>query len=61
VYGHTGNLPGYTQFAAASRGGTRSVAVSVNIQTNPEAGDPAVFKRLRKVYGLASCAALARD
>ena len=60
VYGHTGNLPGYTQFAAASRGGTRSVAVSVNIQTNPKAGDPAVFAQLRKVYGLASCAALAR-
>ena len=59
VYGHTGNFPGYTQFAAVSRGGTRSAAVSVNVQSSPDAGDPAVFKRLRRVYGLAACAALA--
>ncbi|MBA2419887.1 MAG: peptidase S12, partial [Thermoleophilaceae bacterium] len=60
-YGHTGNFPGYTQFAAVSRAGTRSAAVSVSVQSSPDAGDAAVFKRLRKVYALASCAALARD
>lgn len=61
AYGHTGNFPGYTQFAGVSRGGTRSTAVSVNVQSSPDAGDPAVFRRLRRVYGLAACAALARD
>jgi hypothetical protein len=32
VWGHTGNTPGYTQFAAASGDGRRSVTVSVNAQ-----------------------------
>ncbi len=60
VHGHTGNFPGYTQFAAVSPGGTRSVTVSINRQADVASGDPAVFSRLRKIYGLASCAALAR-
>ncbi len=60
VHGHTGNFPGYTQFAAVSPGGTRSVTVSINRQADVASGDPAVFKRLRHIYGLASCAALAR-
>jgi D-alanyl-D-alanine carboxypeptidase len=31
VYGHTGNFPGYTQWAAASRDGSRAVTTSLNI------------------------------
>jgi D-alanyl-D-alanine carboxypeptidase len=60
VHGHTGNFPGYTNFAAASPGGTRSVSVSVNSQLNVggTAGDPLVFNRLRHIFGLASCAAI---
>ncbi|MBD0282615.1 MAG: beta-lactamase family protein [Thermoleophilaceae bacterium] len=60
VYGHTGNFPGYTQFAAATRNGRRSATVSVNTQLSPDAGSPAVFRALRRVDALAVCAALAR-
>lgn len=59
VYGHTGNTLGYTQFAAATRNGTRSVVVSVNTQFTP-ATNPSGFRRLRHIYVLAVCAALAR-
>ena len=31
VYGHTGNFPGYVQWAAASRDGSRAVTTSLNI------------------------------
>lgn len=60
VHGHTGNFPGYTNFAAVTPGGTRSVTVSVNSQLDLKAGDPAVFRRLRHIFGLASCAAIVR-
>jgi len=59
VWGHTGNTSGYTQFAAASPDGRRSVTVSVNAQLTPTSGRPAVFKALRRAEGLAVCAALA--
>jgi D-alanyl-D-alanine carboxypeptidase len=59
VWGHTGNTPGYTQFAAASPDGERSVTVSVNAQLTPTTGRPAVFRALRRAEGLAVCAALA--
>ena len=59
VWGHTGNTPGYTQFAAASGDGRRSVTVSVNAQHTPTAGRPAVFEALRRAEALAVCAALA--
>jgi D-alanyl-D-alanine carboxypeptidase len=59
VWGHTGNTPGYTQFAAASPDGERSVTVSVNAQLTPTTGIPAVFRALRRAEGLAVCAALA--
>ena len=58
VHGHTGNFPGYTNFAAVTPGGTRSVTVSINTQSDVASGDPAVFRRLRRVFGLASCAAI---
>jgi D-alanyl-D-alanine carboxypeptidase len=59
VYGHTGNTEGYTQFAAATRNGTRSVVVSVNAQITQHS-NPARFRELRQIYTLAVCAALAR-
>ena len=59
VYGHTGNTSGYTQFAAATRDGSRSVVVSVNSQITP-ATNPDRFPELRRIYTLAVCAAFAR-
>jgi D-alanyl-D-alanine carboxypeptidase len=59
VWGHTGNTAGYTQFAAASGDGKRSVTVSINAQHTPTIGSPVVFKALRRAEGLAVCAALA--
>jgi len=58
VYGHTGNITGYTQFFAASADGRRSAVVSINRQAIPQSA-PVVFRRLREVYRLAVCAALA--
>ncbi len=58
VYGHTGNTAGYTQFAAATRDGARSVTVSINAQITPKSA-PAPFEALRKIYGLAVCSATA--
>ena len=62
VYGHTGNLPGFTQFTASSLDGRRSVTVSANAQMAPDASSGAVraaFKALRRADLLAVCAALA--
>jgi len=59
VWGHTGNIFGYTQFAAASANGRRSVTVSINAQHTPPTGSPAVFEALRRAEELAVCAALA--
>jgi D-alanyl-D-alanine carboxypeptidase len=59
VWGHTGNFLGYTQFAAASADGKRSVTVSINAQHTPTEGSLAVFKALRRAEGRAVCAALA--
>jgi D-alanyl-D-alanine carboxypeptidase len=59
VYGHTGNTPGYTQFAAASKDGTRSAVVCVNAQITP-ATSPERFADLRRIYTLAVGTALAR-
>jgi D-alanyl-D-alanine carboxypeptidase len=58
VYGHTGNYPGYTVFAASNPKGTRSVVVIVNTQLNTNTtGD--TFTQLRHIDQLAVCAALA--
>lgn len=59
VYGHTGNTLGYTQFVAASGNGARSVSVTVSRQLSPKK-EPGVFARLRRVFRLAVCAAMAR-
>lgn len=59
VYGHTGNFPGYTQFAAASANGRRSATVSINTQLSPDSGSPPAWRALRRAFGRAACAALA--
>ena len=58
VYGHTGNTSGYTQFAAATADGSRSVVVSVNAQITPRDAHR-VFAELRNIETLAVCTALA--
>lgn len=59
VYGHTGNTAGYTAFVAATGNGLRSATVSVSSQITPNS-DPTHFPALRKIFGLAVCAALRR-
>jgi D-alanyl-D-alanine carboxypeptidase len=54
-----GNTSGYTQFAAASADGRRSVTVSINAQHTPKSGSPVVFEALRRAEVKAVCAALA--
>jgi D-alanyl-D-alanine carboxypeptidase len=58
VFGHTGNTSGYTQFAAATADGDRTVTVSVNAQITPGTA-PERFAQLREVFELATCAAVA--
>lgn len=54
VYGHTGNFPGYVQWAAASSDGQHVVTTSLNI---PAPGG-ALLRRLRRVQADAVCALL---
>jgi D-alanyl-D-alanine carboxypeptidase len=60
VYGHTGNFPGYTQFAAASPNGRRVATVSANTQLDVATGSRRAFRLLRRAFDRAACAALAR-
>ncbi|GGT15031.1 serine hydrolase domain-containing protein [Streptomyces purpureus] len=55
VYGHTGNFPGYTQFAAATRDGSRSLTFSVNSQLTL---DPKLLAKARAVQEEFVCALL---
>lgn len=57
VFGHTGNTFGYTQFAAASPDGRRSVTVTVTSQVSR--GSPELLRVLRRAQTQAVCAALA--
>ena len=61
VYGHTGNFLGYTQFAAATLDGRRSVTVSATEQLNQgfKGQRLRVFNHLRAAEVDAVCAALA--
>ncbi|MFZ0384692.1 MAG: serine hydrolase domain-containing protein [Solirubrobacteraceae bacterium] len=56
VYGHTGNFPGYTQFAAATADGSRSVTTTLNIP----APTGKLLMQLRAVQASAVCALLSR-
>jgi len=58
VYGHTGNIFGYTQFAAASKDGTDSVTATATEQLAPGLHSH-VFAALRHAELLAVCAATA--
>jgi D-alanyl-D-alanine carboxypeptidase len=59
VYGHTGNTTGgYTQFAAASGNGQRSVTVTANTQLTPSS-DSANFPHLQRIFELGVCDAMA--
>jgi len=56
VYGHTGNFPGYVQFAAATADGRRAVTTTLNIP----APTGRLLARLRHVQTTAVCALLGR-
>jgi D-alanyl-D-alanine carboxypeptidase len=58
VWGHTGNIFGYTQFAAASPDGRNSVTLSVNEQLSETQGVPGVLVALREAEEFAVCDAL---
>ncbi len=57
LYGHTGNFPGYTQLAATTPDGTRSLTFSINTQTS-KGNKPALLARLRTVQENFVCALL---
>ena len=56
VYGHTGGLPGYSQWVAATADGRRSVTMTLNI--SPPTGP--LLQQLRSVQTSAVCALLGR-
>jgi D-alanyl-D-alanine carboxypeptidase len=51
VYGHTGNFPGYTQFAAATADGSRGITMSLNIP----APTGKLLAQLRRLQTTAVC------
>ncbi|MFF2503826.1 serine hydrolase domain-containing protein [Streptomyces sp. NPDC058067] len=57
VYGHTGNTPGYTQLAAATADGRRSLTFSISTQTS-KSDRPALPARVRTVQENFVCALL---
>ncbi|MFE2165962.1 serine hydrolase domain-containing protein [Streptomyces sp. NPDC059447] len=57
LHGHTGNFPGYTQLAATTPDGTRSLTFSINTQTS-KGMKPALLARLRTVQEDFACALL---
>ena len=60
MYGHSGNTFGYTQLAAASPDGERSMTVSITLQRtqNSEGQDLQVFEALQRAEQAAICLAL---
>ncbi len=58
VFGHTGNFPGYTQFAAATRDGRNSATLSLNIQVNPVTNSPQAYKAFHHATAVLACAIL---
>ncbi|MFE5833477.1 serine hydrolase domain-containing protein [Streptomyces sp. NPDC056488] len=59
VYGHTGNFPGYTQLAAATADGRRSLTFSINTQTSKSL-KPELLAKVRAVQENFVCALLRR-
>jgi len=63
VFGHSGNIPGYTQFTVATRDGRRGLTFTVNRQLAPDSSAPLApraFRTLRRDYGAAICTLLDR-
>ncbi|SCE37840.1 D-alanyl-D-alanine carboxypeptidase [Streptomyces sp. ScaeMP-e83] len=60
VYGHTGNFPGYTQLAAATKDGRRSLTVSLTSQVN-SVTDPRLLATLRTLQEDFVCRLLERQ
>jgi D-alanyl-D-alanine carboxypeptidase len=61
VFGHTGNIDGYTQFSATTRSARKSVTVSANRQLAPGApGEyaPEGYEKLRRTHARAVCTLL---
>jgi D-alanyl-D-alanine carboxypeptidase len=60
VYGHTGSIFGYTQFAVATPDGRRSATASISLQRDEHSEDQAarVFDALQRLELAAICAAL---
>lgn len=56
VFGHTGNFPGYVQWAAATRDGRRAVTTSLNIP----APEGKLLNQLRRLQANAVCALLGK-
>jgi D-alanyl-D-alanine carboxypeptidase len=56
VYGHTGDFPGYAQFAAATANGRRALTTSLNIP----APSGELLAKLRAVQATAVCALLGK-
>jgi D-alanyl-D-alanine carboxypeptidase len=54
VYGHTGNFPGYVQWAAATRDGSRAVTTTLDIA----APTGRLLRALRSTQQAAVCALL---
>lgn len=57
VYGHTGNFPGYTQLAASTADGRRSLTFSITSQVN-KTTNPVLLERLREIQEDFVCALL---
>ncbi|MEU1071062.1 MULTISPECIES: serine hydrolase domain-containing protein [unclassified Streptomyces] len=57
LYGHTGNTAGYTQLAAATPDGKKSLTFSITTQTSKSL-KPALLNHLRKVQEDFACALL---
>jgi D-alanyl-D-alanine carboxypeptidase len=56
VYGHTGNFPGYVQFAAATANGKRALTTTLNIP----APEGKLLAQLRHLQATAVCALLGK-
>ncbi|MGW6565895.1 serine hydrolase domain-containing protein [Streptomyces sp. NPDC054975] len=59
LYGHTGNFPGYTQLAAGTGDGKRSLTFSINTQTSKSL-KPELLAKVRAVQEDFVCALLRR-
>ena len=59
VYGHTGDIEGYTNFIATTPNGRRSVTIQATTQLDSTTGTHRAFRALHHTFNLGVCAALA--